>query len=186
MSIIKSSIGKDKLLLEGFSYRRANKSQRIWRCSKNYCAGRVIFDEYEHKLITEHIHPPDPDENISAEFKAKISTNATVSHDPPRRIIHEALLNVDQSDASAVPSYYASQRTIERKRKKNDIPLPRPQTYRDIVIPNELQVTNGGARFLLHDNLDSNKRLIVLSGDDDLDRLSNSEHWHCDGTFKVY
>lgn len=47
-------------------------------------------------------------------------------------------------------------------------------------------MTNGGARFLLHDNLDSNKRLIVLSGDDDLDRLSNSEHWHCDGTFKVY
>ena len=113
MSIIKSSKGKDKLLLEGFSYRRANKSQRIWRCSKNYCGGRVIFDEYEHKLITEHIHPPDPDENISAEFKAKISTNATASHDPPRRIIHEALLNIDQNDASAVPSYYSSQRTIK-------------------------------------------------------------------------
>ena len=118
MSIIKSSKGKDKLSLEGFSHRRANKSQRIWRCSKNYCGGRVIFDEYGHKLITEHINPPDPDENISAEFKAKISTNATASHDSPRRIIHEALLNVDQNDASAVPSYYSSQRTIERKRKK--------------------------------------------------------------------
>jgi len=118
MSIVKSSRGKDKLLLEGFSYRRASKSQRIWRCSKSYCAGRVIFDKDKNKLVTEHMHPPDPDENISAEFKATISTNATVSHDPPRRIIHEALLNVDENDATAVPTYYSSQRTIERKRKK--------------------------------------------------------------------
>ena len=72
------------------------------------------------------------------------------------------------------------------EKEKNDILLPRPQTYRDIVISNELQVTNGGARFLLHDNLDSNVRLIILSCDDDLDRLSNSDHWHCDRTFKVY
>jgi hypothetical protein len=114
MSIVKSSKGKDKLLLEGFSYRRANKSQRILRFSKSYCAGRVIFDKDEYKLVTEHIHPPDPDENISAEFKATISTNAAVSHDPPRRIIQEALLNVDQNDDTAVPTYYFSQRTIER------------------------------------------------------------------------
>jgi hypothetical protein len=70
------------------------------------------------------VHPLDSDENISAEFKATISTNATVSHDPLRRIIHEALLNVDQNDDTAVPTYYSSQRTIERKRKKNDtIPI---------------------------------------------------------------
>jgi len=30
------------------------------------------------------MHPLDPDENISAEFKATISTNPTISHDPPR------------------------------------------------------------------------------------------------------
>jgi hypothetical protein len=185
MSILKSSKGHDKLLLEGYSYRRANKSQRICRCSKNNCAGRVTFDGDQYNTITEHVHAPNPEEIISAEFKSKITTCATTSHDPPRRIIHEVLLNVDKSDGAAVPTYHSSQRTIERTRKKNDIPLPRPQTYAEIVIPDELQITNGGARFLLYDNQDPNRRLIILSSDDDLDRLSNSEHWHSDGTFKV-
>ncbi|CAF4810221.1 unnamed protein product, partial [Rotaria sp. Silwood1] len=27
------------------------------------------------------------------EFKSNISSGATISHDPPRRIIHQALLN---------------------------------------------------------------------------------------------
>jgi hypothetical protein len=186
MSIVKSSKGKDKLLLEGYSYRRANKSDKLWRCSKNNCPGRVSFHGNDYNKLTEHIHAPNPEENISAEFKSNISTNAALSHDPPRRIIHEALLNIDKNDGAAVPTYYTSQRTIQRKRKRNDIPLPRPQTFSEIVIPDELQITNGGARFMLYDNKDPNRRLILLSSDDDLDRLSNSEHWHCDGTFKVF
>ena len=130
----------------------------------------------------QHVHTPNPEENISAEFKSKICANATVSHDPPCRIIHEALLNVDKDDGAAVPTYHSSQRTIERKRKQkqNDIPLPRPQAFNEIVIPDELQITNSGTRFLLYDNKDPNRRLIILSSDDDLDCLSNSEHWHCD------
>ncbi|CAF1483628.1 unnamed protein product, partial [Rotaria sordida] len=184
MSIVKSSKGHDKLLLEGYSYRRANKSQIIWRCSRNDCAGRITFNDGQYNKITEHVHAPNPEETISAEFKSKITTSATTSHDPPRRIIHEALLNVDKNDGAAVPTYHSSQRTIERKRKRNNIPLPRPQTYAEIVIPDELQVTNAGARFLLYDNQDPNRRLIILSSDDDLDRLSNSEHWHSDSTFK--
>ncbi|CAF1196363.1 unnamed protein product [Didymodactylos carnosus] len=35
---------KDQLLLDGFRYRRANKSQVTWRCVKNNCSGRVTFD----------------------------------------------------------------------------------------------------------------------------------------------
>ena len=152
MSIVKSSKGKDKLLLEGYSYRRANKSETIWRCSKNDCAGRVSYDGCQYNKITEHVHPSNPEETLSSEFKSKISTHAANSHDPPRRIIHEALLDIDKIDSAAVPTYSSSQRTIERKRKKQDIPLPRPQAFADICIPNELKVTNAGHRFLLYDN----------------------------------
>ncbi|CAF5010272.1 unnamed protein product, partial [Rotaria sp. Silwood1] len=35
MSIVKSSKNKDQLLLSGYRYRRANKSQIIWRCCRN-------------------------------------------------------------------------------------------------------------------------------------------------------
>ena len=33
--------------------------------------------------------------------------------------------------------------------------------------------------------IDTDHKIIILSSDEDLDRLSNSEHWHCDVTFKV-
>ena len=116
MSIVQSSRGKDKLLLNGFAYRRANDSQVIWRCSQNFCAGRVKFENNDYTTITKHVHPPNPDENISTLFKSEISTKAILSHDPPRRIIHETLLNTDQADSAAIPTYYSSQRTIQRKR----------------------------------------------------------------------
>ncbi len=185
MSIVKSSKNQDQLLLDGYRYRRANKSKTIWRCCRNNCAGRVRFDGIGYVSVTDHLHAPNPEETISIEFKSDITSSATTSHDPPRRIIHQALLNVDKINGAAVPNYSSSQRTIERKRKKKDIPLPRPTSFNEILIPDELKVTNGGERFLLYDNEDPDHRMIILSSDDDLDRLSNSEHWHSDGTFKA-
>jgi hypothetical protein len=185
MSIIKSSKNKDQLLLDAYRYRRANKSQVLWRCCRNDCAGRVRFDGIEYAKVTDHVHAPNPEETISMEFRSNITSGATTSHDPPRRIIHQALLNVNKNDGSAVPNYSSSQRTFERKRKKQDLPLPRSTSFNDIFIPDELKVTNGGDRFLLYDNEDSDHRMIILSSDNDLDSLSNSEHWHCDGTFKA-
>ncbi|CAF3471643.1 unnamed protein product [Rotaria sp. Silwood1] len=93
MSIVKSSKNKDQLLLSGYHYRRANKSQIIWRCCRNDCAGRVRFDGTDYIKVTDHLHAPNPEETISVEFKSNISSGATISHDPPRRIIHQALLN---------------------------------------------------------------------------------------------
>ena len=50
MSVLRSSKDKDQLLLDGFRYRRANKSQSTWRCCKNNCAGRVRFDGFQYVL----------------------------------------------------------------------------------------------------------------------------------------
>ncbi|CAF1427703.1 unnamed protein product, partial [Rotaria sp. Silwood1] len=77
----------------GYHYRRANKSQIIWRCCRNDCPGRVRFDGTGYIKVTDHLHAPNPEETISVEFKSNISSGAKISHDPPRRIIHQALLN---------------------------------------------------------------------------------------------
>ncbi|CAF1522446.1 unnamed protein product [Rotaria sp. Silwood1] len=84
MSIVKSSKNKDQLLLSGYRYRRANKSQIIWRCCRNDCAGRVRFDGTGYIKVTDHLHAPNPEETISMEFNSNISSGATISHDPPR------------------------------------------------------------------------------------------------------
>ncbi|CAF1467476.1 unnamed protein product [Rotaria magnacalcarata] len=117
------------------------------------------------------------------EFKSNISSRRASSHDPLRRIIYEAFLNVNRKDGSAVRNYSSAQRAIERK--PEDLPLLRPTSFNDILIPDELKVTNGCDRFILYDNEDPNHRMIILSSDDDLDCLSNSENWHGDGTFKT-
>ena len=82
MSIVKSSKSKDQLFLDGYCYRRANKSQAIWVCCKNNCADRVHFDGIEYVRVTDHVHAPNPEEFISMEFKLIINTGATTSHNP--------------------------------------------------------------------------------------------------------
>ena len=185
MSVVQSSKGKPQLLHQGFRYRQANKSQVTWRCVRNNCAGRVTFDNTECINLTDHNHAPNPDEITSAKFKSKVNERAAVSSEAPRKIIHEMLLDVDPGDASSISSYTTAQRSIARKRKKNDIPLPTPSSFESIVIPEQLKLTNTGDQFMLYDNEQNDNRIIIFSSMADLNRLSNSEHWHADGTFKV-
>ena len=88
---------KDQLLLDGYRYRCANKSQVIWRYCKNNCADRVRFDGVEYVKVMDDVHSPNPEEFISMKFKSIMNTGATTSHDSPRRIIHEALLHINKN-----------------------------------------------------------------------------------------
>ena len=94
MSVVKSSKGKDQLLFEGFRFRRANKSQVTWRCVLNCCAGCLNFNSNTYVILTDHSHAPNPDALISIELESKVSENAVISNDAPRKIIHGALLSV--------------------------------------------------------------------------------------------
>ena len=60
-----------------------------------------MFNGTQYVKLNDHMYPPNPDEIIATEFKSKIQQYATTSHDTPRRIIHEALLNVHKDDAPA-------------------------------------------------------------------------------------
>ena len=86
----------------------------------------LCFDGIEYVRVTDHAHAPNPEEIISMELKSIINTGVTISHDPPRRIIHEALLYINKNDGTALSNYPSTQRTIERKRKQQDKPLPTP------------------------------------------------------------
>ena len=95
------------------------------------------------------------------------------------------MLKVDLNDTSAVPNYINVQRLIERKLKKNAIPLSTPTTFTEIEIPAELKLTNADDSFLLYDNENHDSRIIGLSSGKDMTRLSACDRWHVDGTFKV-
>ena len=72
---------KDQLLLDGHRYRCANKSQIIWRCCINNCAGRVRFIGIEYVKVTDHVHAPNPEEIISMELLILVQQHHMINVD---------------------------------------------------------------------------------------------------------
>ncbi|CAF0979411.1 unnamed protein product [Didymodactylos carnosus] len=163
ITMIKPSRGADQMLLDGYKYRL---DRNKWRCTISKCPDRLNSVNGVHNISIDHNHAPDPDKITAAIFKSTIR-------------------DITPDDISSLPSYQASQRTIERRRKKADHPLPTPQQLSDIHFPQELTLTTTNERFLLCDINHHQHRIIIFASDKDLERLSNSERWHCDGTFKI-
>ncbi|CAF1607524.1 unnamed protein product, partial [Adineta ricciae] len=182
MSLIKSSKGNDQLLLDGFRYRR---DRTVWRCVKDKCKGRARPDGNSFEAYQDHTcQAPDPDEIEKALYNHEIRKKAAECHDTPRLIIHEARLKLSSDAAITSPQYNASQRVIQRIRRDDNIPSE-PKTFADIVIPLNFQNTVTNQKFLLYDNNDVNRRLLIFASKEQLDFLNQCESWHCDGTFAV-
>lgn len=182
MSIIKSMMGKDQLLFDGYRYRR---DKLAWRCVKSKCKGRARHDGSIYCVYQQHgCQAPDPNEIEKALFEYEIRSKAENCHDPPRLIIQNARLKLSSDAAAVVSQYTASQRIIQRIRKDKDIPIE-PKTFAEIIIPPKFQCTVNGERFLLHDNNDHSKRMLIFASKEQLDLLSSCTSWHCDGTFAV-
>ena len=182
MSLIKSSKGNDQLLLDGFRYRR---DKAVWRCVKDKCKGRARSDGNSFKMYQDHIcQAPDPDEVEKASYNYEIRKKAAECHDTPRLIIHEARLKLSSDAAITSPQYNALQRVIQRIRGDDNIPSE-AKTFADIVIPLNFQNTITNQKFLLYDNNDVNRRLLIFASKEQLDFLNQCESWYCDSTFAV-
>lgn len=182
MSLIKSVRGKDQLLLDGYRYRR---DKLVWRCVSKNCNGRARYDDDIYTAYQDHIcQAPNPDEIEKALYNHEIKTNAQQCHDPPRLIIQNARLKISSDAAINIPQYIASQRSIQRIRKDKDVPIE-PKTFADIIIPPNYQVNALNEQFLLYDNNDNQRRILIFATKQHLDLLNDCESWHCDGTFAV-
>ncbi|CAF4496803.1 unnamed protein product, partial [Didymodactylos carnosus] len=182
-TIIKSVRDADQLLCDGYRYRR-DKSR--WRCVNAHCIGRAGVTQLGfYQLASSHTHAPNPEDVAKARYNHEIRQRAKQSHDPPRNIISDARMNVSAEAAASIPQYTTTQRAIERIRKENDVARPTPTTFADIVLPDELKVNSRGQKFLLYDNQDVDRRVLISASEYALDRLDQSSSWHVDGTFKV-
>lgn len=182
MTTIKSIRGKDQLLLDGFRYRQ---DREAWRCVKDKCKGRIRFDGTKYEVYSDHVcQAPNPNEIEKALYMHEIRKKAEETNDIPRSIIRDARVKLSSDAAAFIPQYVSSQRAIQRLRKGKDIPKE-PKSFSDIIIPPRLQITLSNQSFLLYDNNDNNKRLLVFASKEQLDLLNGSDSWHCDGTFAV-
>lgn len=190
MDIIKSQKGKEQMLYEGYRYRRDKLNQdgsSSWRCVKRECAGRLKkHTDGTIRKSTEHTHAPDTARNETEKIKATIRERAANGVEKPRQIILNSTTAVSLEAANLLPTYSASQRTIERKRKRNDVDNPRPHSVHDITLPDTLKVTTRSENFLLWDSGDQDEnRLFMFGTSANLQLLQQYSHWFMDGTFKV-
>ena len=182
MSLIKSSKGNDQLLLDGFRYRQ---DKATWRCVKDKCKGRARSDGNTFKMYQDHIcQAPNPDEIEKVLFNYEIRKKAAECHDSPRLIIHEARLKLSSDAVITSPQYNTSQRAIQRIRTDDNIPSE-PKTFADIIIPLNFQNAITNQKFVLYDNNNVSRRLLIFASKDQLHFSNQCESWHCDDTFAV-
>ena len=159
MDIIVSSRGKNKLAYNGFIYRKDKATQTTisWRCEVKGCKGRLNTTlEYERDRNCtergEHWHTPQPIKVSEEIVKGKICKAAEESHDPPRRILQDAIGGIPDEVAAKIGSGEKLKRTISRKRKaKGEYPPP-PQFAESLIIPESLCSTFTGDNFILYDS----------------------------------
>lgn len=181
MELIESQKAK-KLLLEGFRYRKARSNadgSTSWRCVEVSCSGRLKVACGDAKLITEHSHPADPSKNEAAKSVAEMRRRAVETMEKPRQIIQHTTSGISLEAGLQLPSYKASQRAIERKRKKMQHPYPNPATVADIVIPETLNGTiRNNSNFVLWDSgVDDVNRLFMFGTEENLGILERHRSW---------
>jgi hypothetical protein len=189
MEKIESQKGKHLLLNDGFRYRKArvnSNGSTSWRCVEANCKGRLKVHDNDSTIITEHSHPADLAQNEAAKSVAEMRRRAAEGLEKPRQIIQHCTGGISLEAARQLPTYTASQRTIERKRKRTQQPYLNPTTVAEIIIPDALRNTLRNAAFVLWDSgEDDVNRILMFGTEENLDILEQHRHWFMDGTFKV-
>lgn len=78
-------------------------------------------------------------------------------------------------------------RTILRVRERENAAPGIPQSLHDLVIPEDYKKTSDGESFLLFDSFDHDpdncNRFLLFSTKENLQKMSECDHWYADGTF---
>lgn len=86
-----------------------------------------------------------------------------------------------------MPGIPLMKRTILRVRERENAAPGIPQLLYDLVIPEEYKKTSDGKSFLLFDSFDHDPdncdRFLLFSTEENLQKMSECDHWYADGTF---
>jgi len=190
MDTIVSQRGKDNWIYEGYRYRRDRcnaDGSSSWRCVRRDCVGRrKKLSDGSSVEVTVHIHAPDNAKNDAERVKADIRQRAVNTVERPRQIILQTTTGTSLEASQYLPAYSSLQRTVNRKRKRENLALPNLRSVQEIQIPDQLKVTTRGDSFLFWDSgEDDPQRLFVFCTDRNIDTVEQNAHWFMDGTFKV-
>jgi len=132
------------------------------------------------------LHAPNVTKCDSERVRSSICDRAASTVEKPRQIVMQCTNASSAEAAVLIPKYTATQRTIECKRKRAEVPLPVPGSLADITIPDNLAVTSRNDNFVLWDSGDDDAhRMFVFKTDRNLELLEEHADWFMDRTFKI-
>lgn len=136
--------------------------------------------------VLDHSHAPDVRTGHVRKVLQNIRNAAATTNEPPRRVIRNNTCNIENPiSAVELPSNLALSRTVSRIRKKIGGIQKCPKTLAELVIKEEYTQTLKGDKFVLFDNDDALKRMIIFTTNANLTFLSYCDEWYMDGTFDV-
>ncbi|KAF2885538.1 hypothetical protein ILUMI_20606 [Ignelater luminosus] len=164
---VTSSENKQQLLKKGFIYdkERTREDRIYWKCKKYFtglCQGRAVT---RNGAI---VH-----ENSKHNYLPRGGRVGAA------KIIGEATGRIPELVQAALPSVPAILKTTQRIWKRTNPALS------ELVIDGPYLKTSSGEDFLLFDSGAGGPNQILFSTERNLEVLSSSDHWFCDGIFKT-
>ena len=108
MEIIKSNKGKDKIIYNGYIYRKntTNITTQSWRCEKKgcRCSASTAFPYAPGGNVVErnpHCHPPEPAHAEVLSALSQVAQQAEASDMPPRRLV--SAINLSEEAQAIAP-----------------------------------------------------------------------------------
>ena len=193
MEFVRNEKGPRKLIRNGYLYMYQKDlagEVTSWECElrrRGQCKARVKLDRNNAFLqeVNDHTHPPTQTKVEVVKVKASIKRRAETSLDTPQQIITGELEGISEAAAVSLPLMNSIRRNIRQQRHRNELPNP-PNRAEIPVLPQMYQLTSTGGQFLRYDSgIGDDGRILIFPSNQGLELLSNSEHWFCDGTFKV-
>ncbi|KII70789.1 hypothetical protein RF11_14949 [Thelohanellus kitauei] len=132
----------DTNLKDGYVYHKESQGTlyTFWRCAnynKSKCRGRCKTDQTRFVLTRPHSHGPNISHARSREVLSQIRHAARSTQQTNQQILAHATASLSEAVIGALPPLRNITDTIQYTRRVENAPLPLPQTYDNLVIPEE-------------------------------------------------
>lgn len=151
----KTNKGKEKLIINGYSYHLQIKYKENyrWTCVKNrsdFCRGKVItiIENGQHKILKKgagHNHTPIAFEKEVCRVNNLVKNKANNDQAAPSQIIRHSILDCESDCRIYLPTEIAQKQKINRVRS---LLVKEPTTLEEVEIPENLRYLEG-EKFIL-------------------------------------
>lgn len=178
------------LLHNGHRYSKDRKLQdgrQAWRCVRkdNRCKGRLYTQRDELVgTVQSHNHEADFADTESKDIYSAAKDLAASTATLPSNIMKSVKRTATDSALLRLPKPESFRRALNKAKKKENPTEPAPSSLENLKLNSDNILSFRNEQMLLHDNEDSERRIIIFGTKNNLEKLQECPSWYVDATFK--